>query len=49
MIQFEDGIKLFDYYSELNKLMAKIFAIANLNISLFIEMKKFEIFFIFLT
>ena len=38
MIQFEDGIELFDYYSELNKLMTQIFAIVNLNISLFIEM-----------
>ena len=38
MVQFEDSIELFDYYSELNKLMTQIFAIVNLNISLIVEL-----------
>ena len=38
LVQFEDGIELFDYYSELNKLMTQIFAFVNLIVSIFVEL-----------
>ena len=37
LVQFEDGIDIFDYFSELNKLITQCFALANLFLSIPIE------------
>ena len=37
LIQFEDSIEIFDFFSELNKLIAQVFALMNLFLSLLVE------------